>query len=112
VLLPLVREALRGLSRRELLDRLSAASIPCGEVLGMYEALTSQRTAQAGLLHSFDDSQAGRQTVLAPPYVMDGERTPVRRPPPHLGQHTDEVLREVLAMDDQAIAAARAQQAI
>jgi crotonobetainyl-CoA:carnitine CoA-transferase CaiB-like acyl-CoA transferase len=43
---------------------------------------------------------------------MDGERTPVRRPPPHLGQHTDEVLREVLAMDDQAIAAARAQQAI
>jgi crotonobetainyl-CoA:carnitine CoA-transferase CaiB-like acyl-CoA transferase len=112
VLLPLVREALRGLSRHALLASLTAASIPCGEVLGMYEALTSPRTAQAGLLHRFDDSEAGQQTVLAPPYVMDGERTPVRRPPPHLGQHTDEVLREVLAMSDQAIAAARAQQAI
>lgn len=111
-LLPLVREALRGFSRRDLLARLTEASIPCGEVLGMYEALTSQRTSQAKLLHHFDDSEAGPQTVLAPPYVMDGERTPVRRPPPHLGQHTDEVLREVLAMDEQAIAAARAQQAI
>jgi crotonobetainyl-CoA:carnitine CoA-transferase CaiB-like acyl-CoA transferase len=112
ILLPLVREALRGFSRRDLLARLTEAGIPCGEVLGMYEALTSQRTSQAKLLHHFDDSQAGQQTVLAPPYVMDGERTPVRRPPPHLGQHTDEVLREVLAMDEQAIAAARAQQAI
>lgn len=112
VLLPLVREALRGMGRRALLDSLAQASIPCGEVLGMHEALTSQRTAQANLLHHFDDTEAGQQTVLAPPYVMDGERTPVRRPPPHLGQHTDEVLREVLAMDDQAIAAARAQQAI
>lgn len=112
VLLPLVREALRGMGRRALLDSLAQASIPCGEVLGMHEALTSQRTAQARLLHHFDDTEAGQQTVLAPPYVMDGERTPVRRPPPHLGQHTDEVLREVLAMDDQAIAAARAQQAI
>lgn len=112
ILLPLVREALRGFSRRDLLARLTEAGIPCGEVLGMYEALTSQRTSQANLLHHFDDSQAGQQTVLAPPYVMDGERTPVRRPPPHLGQHTDEVLREVLAMDEQAIAAARAQQAI
>ncbi len=112
ILLPLVREALRGLSRRELLASLAAAGIPCGEVLGMYEALTSPRTAQANLLHHFDDAEAGPQSVLAPPYVMDGERTPVRRPPPHLGQHTDEVLREVLAMDDQAIAAARAQQAI
>ncbi|AVQ85562.1 MULTISPECIES: CaiB/BaiF CoA transferase family protein [unclassified Variovorax] len=112
ILLPLVREALRGLSRRELLASLAAAGIPCGEVLGMYEALTSPRTAQANLLHHFDDAEAGPQSVLAPPYVMDGERTSVRRPPPHLGQHTDEVLREVLAMDDQAIAAARAQQAI
>ena len=112
ILLPLVREALRGLSRRELLASLAAAGIPCGEVLGMYEALTSPRTAQANLLHHFDDAEAGPQSVLAPPYVMDGERTPVRRPPPHLGQHTDEVLREVLAMDDQALAAARAQQAI
>ncbi len=112
VLLPLVREALRAFSRRELLSKLTQAQIPCGEVLGMHEALTSARTRDAKLLHHFDDTEAGQQSVLAPPYVLDGERAPVRRPPPHLGEHTDEVLRELLAMDDQAIAAARTRQAI
>ncbi|SEK12211.1 MULTISPECIES: CaiB/BaiF CoA-transferase family protein [unclassified Variovorax] len=112
ILLPLVREALRAFGRRELLAKLSDAQIPCGEVLGMYEALSSARTSDAKLLHRFEDTEAGPQSVLAPPYVLDGERAPVRRVPPHLGEHTDEVLREVLAMDDEAIAAARAQQAI
>ena len=99
VLLPLVREALRGFGRRELLERLAGAGIPCGEVLGLHEALTSGRTRDAGLLHAFEDTEAGPQAVLAPPYVMDGMRAPVRRPPPHLGEHTAEVLREVLGLD-------------
>ena len=112
VLMPLVREALRRFSRRELLAKLTAAQIPCGEVLGMYEALASERTRQAGLLHHFEDAEAGAQAVLAPPYAMDDARLPVRRPPPHLGEHTDEVLRDVLGMDDQAMAELRAQQVI
>jgi len=111
-LMPLVKDAVRRFTRAELLARLRAAQIPCGEVLGMHEALTSERTRQAGLLHPFVDDEAGEQSVLAPPYVMDDARLPVRRPPPHLGEHTDEVLRDLLAMDDRAIAALRAQQVI
>jgi len=98
-LLPLVRQALAAWPRAELLARLRAAEIPCGEVLGLFDALNSERTAQAGLLHHFEDSEAGAQSVLAPPYALDGERLPVRRPPPHLGQHTDEVLCERLGLD-------------
>jgi crotonobetainyl-CoA:carnitine CoA-transferase CaiB-like acyl-CoA transferase len=43
---------------------------------------------------------------------MDGERMPVRRTPPHLGEHTEEVLRDVLSLDDAAIASLRSQQAL
>lgn len=103
-LLAEIRAALRTFSRADLLQRLTAAQIPCGEVLGMLDALQSERTAQAGLLHRFDDSEAGPQAVLAPPYAMDGQRMPVRLPPPHMGQHTHEVFRERLALDDAAIA--------
>jgi crotonobetainyl-CoA:carnitine CoA-transferase CaiB-like acyl-CoA transferase len=105
VLLPLIREALRGFDRRDLLDRLERAGIPCGEVLGMHEALGSDRAAAAGLLHRYEDAEAGTQTVLSPPYVMDGERMPVRRPPPHLGEHSDEILRELHALENGAPAA-------
>ena len=82
VLMPLIKDALRQFTRRDLLHRLTAAQIPCGEVLGMYDALTSERTRRAGLLHEFEDPEAGRQAVLAPPYAIDGERLAVRHPPP------------------------------
>ncbi len=104
VLLPMVREALLGFSRRELLARLEQAQIPCGEVLGMHAALNSSRTEAAGLLHRYEDAEAGAQAVLSPPYVMDGERLRVRRTPPRLGEHTDEILRELQALEDAAAA--------
>jgi crotonobetainyl-CoA:carnitine CoA-transferase CaiB-like acyl-CoA transferase len=45
---------------------------------------------------------------------MKLSQTPVRRdmPPPTMGQHTDEILREVLGCDGQRIAQLRAQQII
>lgn len=104
VLLPMVREALLAFSRRELLARLEQAHIPCGEVLGMHAALNSPRTGAAGLLHRYEDAEAGAQAVLSPPYVMDGERLRVRRTPPRLGEHTDEILRELQALEDAAAA--------
>ncbi|MGE6211265.1 CaiB/BaiF CoA transferase family protein [Comamonas aquatica] len=105
LLLPQIRQALQGFTRAELLERLVRAQIPCGEVLGMLDALQSERTAQAGLLHRYDDAEAGTQAVLAPPYAMDGQRLPVRRPPPHLGEHTHSVLQELLQLDTAALAA-------
>lgn len=108
ILLPQLREALRQFTRADLLQRLAAAQIPCGEVLGMFEALQSQRTAQAGLLHRYEDSEAGTQAVLAPPYAIDGQRMPVRMPPPHMGEHTQEVFQELLQLDDAQLADLRA----
>lgn len=108
ILLPQLRAALRQFTRADLLQRLAAAQIPCGEVLGMFEALQSQRTAQAGLLHRYEDSEAGTQAVLAPPYAIDGQRMPVRMPPPHMGEHTQEVFKELLQLDDAQLADLRA----
>jgi succinate--hydroxymethylglutarate CoA-transferase len=36
----------------------------------------------------------------------------VRRPPPLLGEHTEDILREDLGLDDAAIAALRAEKVI
>ena len=107
VLLPELRAELGRRQRERLLERLRAAGIPCGEVLGLREALQSDRSVQAGLVAELPNPEVGQVQVLAPPYRIDGQRMPVRTAPPMLSQDTDQVLGEVLGMDAQSIAALR-----
>ena len=107
VLLPELRAELACRPRELLLARLTAAGIPCGEVLGLLEALQSPRSIEAGLLAELPNPETGRVQVMAPPYRIDGQRMPVRAAPPLLAQDTERVLGELLGMDAQAIAALR-----
>jgi crotonobetainyl-CoA:carnitine CoA-transferase CaiB-like acyl-CoA transferase len=95
---------LRARPRALLLERLAAAGIPCGEVLGLHDALTSPRAVRGGLVLEQAHRGGGRMHVMAPPYRIDGERLPVRRPPPPLGEGTHEVLRDLLGLDETRLA--------
>jgi crotonobetainyl-CoA:carnitine CoA-transferase CaiB-like acyl-CoA transferase len=100
----------REVARRErtvLLERLAKAGIPCGEVLGLHEALTSKRAADAGMVTSQPHPEAGSTPVLAPPYRFDGARLPVRHPPPTLGEGTQDVLQSLLGLSDERLAKLR-----
>lgn len=90
--------------RKDLLESLARAGVPCGEVAGLHEALTSQRATDAGLVATLPHPQAGSVNVLAPPYRFDGERLPVRKAPPQLGEGTRELLQSLLGLSDQKIA--------
>ncbi|TDV34323.1 crotonobetainyl-CoA:carnitine CoA-transferase CaiB-like acyl-CoA transferase [Paraburkholderia caballeronis] len=106
-LLPEIRRELAARPRRALLDRLALAGIPCGEVAGLREALTSKRAVDGGLVTTQPHPHAGTTPVLAPPWRFDGERMPVRRAPPQLGEGTDDVLKSVLGLSDDRLAALR-----
>jgi len=108
-LLPMVTELLREFPRALLLQRLSDCGIPCGEVLGLHQALTSERTRQGGLLREMPHPDAGTTHVYAPPYRLDGQRLPIRRPPPTLGEGTRDVLQQLLQMSDAQLEALQAQ---
>ncbi|TKC86843.1 CoA transferase [Trinickia terrae] len=95
VLLPEIRGELARRKRAELLAAIGAAGIPCGEVLGLHEALTSGRATSMGLVTKQAHPVAGHVDVLAPPYRFDGERLPVRTAPPVLGADTGVVLGEL-----------------
>jgi crotonobetainyl-CoA:carnitine CoA-transferase CaiB-like acyl-CoA transferase len=107
-LLPELRAELARRPRELLLSRLAAGGIPCGEVLGLMEALRSQRTAEAGLLAELPNPETGRVEVLAPPYRLNGQRLPVRTAPPLLSQDTERILGELLDMDAQQVAGLKA----
>ena len=103
-LMPEIRRELGSRTRADLLARMTEAGIPCGEVAGLHEALTSQRATDAGLVHSMAHAEGGSVAVLASPYRFDGERLPVRRAPPTLGEGTADVLQELLGLSPEALA--------
>ncbi|HZY19271.1 MAG TPA: CaiB/BaiF CoA-transferase family protein [Ramlibacter sp.] len=108
-LVPQLLKELRARPRALLLERLSAAGIPCGEVLGLHEALTSPRAVAAGVVTQQPHPVAGHTHVMAPPYRLDGERLPVRHAPPVLGEATRDVLGELLGLDEGRLAALKEQ---
>jgi crotonobetainyl-CoA:carnitine CoA-transferase CaiB-like acyl-CoA transferase len=87
----------RELSERtadEWVERVRTAGVPCGPVNTLAEALADEHLSSTDMLQEIEHPLAGVLRMLASPMLFDGERPPVRRPPPTLGQHTEEV-REV-----------------
>jgi crotonobetainyl-CoA:carnitine CoA-transferase CaiB-like acyl-CoA transferase len=105
-LLPELKRELGSRPRKLLLERLAAAGIPCGEVAGLREALLSKRATEAGLVtqQPHPHTESGTTPVLAPPWRFDGERMPVRRAPPQLGEGTRDLLAETLGYSDEQLA--------
>ena len=66
--------------------------------------------AAAGAFVEVPD-EGGSATMISSPADFSGTPWRVRSMPPELGQHTDEVLRE-LGYDDDAVAALRAEGAV
>ena len=92
---PTIVAALKRHKRADLIRALSEAGIPCGEVLGLHEALTSRRARDAALVAEVHYEDGATSQVLAPAYTIDGVRPPVTRPPPRLGADTNAVLGEL-----------------
>jgi crotonobetainyl-CoA:carnitine CoA-transferase CaiB-like acyl-CoA transferase len=113
-LVPELTRELGSRPRKLLLERLAHAGIPCGEVAGLREALLSPRATQGGLVteQPHPHTESGTTPVLAPPWRFDGERMPVRRAPPQLGEGTQEVLQEALGYSAEKLAELKAKRVI
>jgi crotonobetainyl-CoA:carnitine CoA-transferase CaiB-like acyl-CoA transferase len=85
---------------RSWIEALTAADVICGEVRELEDALRDPQLRSANPLQDVDHPTAGRLTLMGVPLSFDGAFSDIRRPPPRLGEHTREVIREVLEVGD------------
>jgi len=81
----------------EWLKRLEAQDLLCAPVKKLREALDDPQTHHNGMVIDVDDG-GERLRVVGSPIRMTAAPAVTRRPPPRLGEHTDEVLAEARAM--------------
>lgn len=77
-------------SANEWIEIIQGAGVPCGLVNSLADVFSDEHVLSSGILRDVDHPSAGRLKMLASPILVDGERLPIRHPPPILGQHTEE----------------------
>jgi crotonobetainyl-CoA:carnitine CoA-transferase CaiB-like acyl-CoA transferase len=95
-------------SRTALVAAVEAAGLACSPVTPLREALTGELARERALLAEVDDRRGGRRRVVRSPWRFSRSKVEVRGPAPRRGEHTADVLRELLGYDAARIEALRA----
>ncbi len=90
VLIPMIADILARRSRGDWLANLAARGIPSSPVHSLGELSAHPHTAASGMVLHDGDFRA-----IAAPLRVDGERLPLRRRPPTLGEHSRAVLADL-----------------
>ncbi|MEO6972781.1 MAG: CaiB/BaiF CoA-transferase family protein [Rhodoferax sp.] len=99
-LVPLLEAILKLRTKSDWLAALEAAKVPCGAINNLAEVFADPQVRQRGMVNDWQHPLEDDLRLVASPLKLSA--TPVRtpdnggRPPPLLGQHTEEVLRGVL----------------
>ena len=108
----LIGAALKAERTAAWIGKLRAVGVPCGPINSVAEALSDPHTLAREMVRTVNHPAAGELKLVGIPFRMNGTPAAVRRPPPLLGEHTDEVLGAELGVGGDRIAQLRAAKVI
>ena len=112
IFMSILEEIFAAEPRDHWVEKLRTASVPCGPVRNLDEALNSPEVIEAGLVQTLPHPTAGDLRTLKSPIGLSDRPDREDTPPPLLGEHTDEVLRSILNLSEEEIAKLRSSEVI
>ncbi|MDB5886618.1 MAG: L-carnitine dehydratase/bile acid-inducible protein [Polaromonas sp.] len=115
-LVPILEVVMKLRTKADWLAALEAAKVPCGAINNLAEVFADPQIKAREMVSHWPHPMKSALPLVASPIRLSA--TPVRTPehgglpPPLLGQHTDEVLREVLGCTDAQLAAMKSARVI
>ena len=106
-LVPLLAARFARLPTAAWLTRLEAAGLPCGPVNTVAEVLADPAVRHLKMVQEVEHPTLGKVPLLGIPFTLAGSPPVIHRPPPRLGEHTGEVLGEVLGLSAEDVEALR-----
>lgn len=111
-LVPLLAEMVMEKRRDEWIALLEAQGVPCGPINELDEVFADEQVRARGMEIALPHPEAGTVKLVRSPMKLSATPATSDMAPPLLGQHTDEVLREVLGKSGDEIAALRARNVV
>jgi crotonobetainyl-CoA:carnitine CoA-transferase CaiB-like acyl-CoA transferase len=91
----LLEQHLKRYSSSEAVSILQAAGVPCGPIWSVAQVIESEFVQARGVTTKLEHPDLGTVKLTTPPFEFDGQRLAVRKPPPTLNQHEQEILEEL-----------------
>ena len=107
VLIPMLEAVMRTRRKQDWLHALEMAHVPCGPINNLAEVFADPHIRSRDMVTTWQHPASGPVELVSSPIKLSA--TPVRRdmPPPLLGQHTEQVLQEVLHLSADELATLR-----
>ncbi|MBF0279838.1 MAG: formyl-CoA transferase [SAR324 cluster bacterium] len=94
------------LTKFEVMEKLNPVNVPCGPILSMKEVAEEPALRKTGTVVEVDHPERGKYLTVGNPIKLSDSPAEVKRSP-LLGEHTDEILKEVIGFNEDQIAAAK-----
>jgi len=107
LLAPLIEAAIRKKTSREWLEEFSRIGIPCGPVNTIDAVASDSQILHRGMIADIPHKKLGKWKVANSPFKFNDSSSYPQGPSPELGEHIDEVLREMLKLSPNDIARLR-----
>jgi formyl-CoA transferase len=102
----LIEEFAAGYTKREFMQLLNDLEVPCGPIMSTFDLANDEHVRLRNMYVELDHPQRGAWHNVGMPIKLSASPADIERSP-LLGEHTEEILREVLGYADAEIAAMR-----